>query len=84
MHHLGGVIAHADNRVGSVLAGVPQQQFEGVFARLLAEVREDGDVSADDRLKRGAQIPDQAARAHDNSAHDPKIPDDPVAGQFDC
>jgi len=40
LHHLGGVIAHADNRVGSVLAGVPQQQFEGVFARLLAEIRE--------------------------------------------
>jgi len=66
-----------------VLTGMLQKEFKGIFARLLAEVRENGDVSADDSLKRGAQIPDQAARAHDNSAYNPQIPDDPVAGQFE-
>ena len=39
LHYFGGVIAHAHNSIRSVLAGVLQQKFEGIFARLLAEVR---------------------------------------------
>src|SRR5260370_39802590 len=82
LHHFGGVIAHSDDGVGSVFAGVLQQQFESILAGLLAEVRENGDVSTDNGLKRRAEIPDHAPRAHDDSAHDAKIPDNPIAGAF--
>src|SRR5467141_4884528 len=79
LHHLGGVIAHSDDGIGAVFAGVLQHKFKSIFASLLAEVRENGDVSADDGLKRRAEISDQAPRAHDDSAHDAKIPDNPIA-----
>jgi hypothetical protein len=66
-----------------MFAGVLQHKFKSILASLLAEVRENGDVSADDGLKRRAEISDHAPRAHDNSAHDAKIPDNPIAGQFE-
>jgi len=45
LHHFGGVIAHPDHGVGAVLAGVLQQKFKSILARLLAEVGENRDVS---------------------------------------
>jgi len=66
-----------------VFAGVLQQKFKSILARLLAELGENGDVSPHNSLERSAQIPDHAARAHDNSANDSKIPDNPIAGQFE-
>src|SRR5712692_2690261 len=57
LHHFGGVVAHSDNGVGAMFAGVLQQQFECIFARLLAEIRENGDVPADDGLQSRAEIP---------------------------
>src|SRR6202521_3801686 len=83
LHHFGGVIAHSDDGIGAVFAGVLQQKFKSIFARLLAEVGENGDVSADDSLKRSAEIPNHAPRAYDNSANDSKIPPDPIAGKFE-
>src|ERR1700687_922080 len=83
LHHFGGVIAQSDHGVGFVFAGVVHHQFKSIFSSLLAEVGENGDVSTDDGLKRRAEIPDHAPRAHDNSAHDSKISDDPVAGKFE-
>src|SRR2546421_2366992 len=83
LHYFGGIIAHSDHGIGSVFAGVLQQKFKSILARLLAEVRENGDVSPHNGLKRCAEIPYQAPRAHDNSANDSEIADNPIAGQFE-
>src|SRR5260370_22465148 len=82
LHHFGGVVAHSDHRVGSVLACMLQQQFERIFARLLAKIRQNGDVSADNGLQRRAEISHHAPRAHDNSSYDAKVSHHPVAGHF--
>jgi ribosomal protein L39E len=52
-----------------------QKQLKGILARLLAKVRENRDVPAYNGLKRRPEIADHAPRAHDNSAHNAKIPD---------
>src|SRR5580704_10126293 len=83
LHYFGGVIAHADHCVCAVIGGVLEQQFESIFTSFLAEICEDGDVSADDGLERGAQIADDAARAHDNPADNSKISDHAIAWQFE-
>src|SRR5260370_1057467 len=82
LHHFGGVVAHSDDRVCSVLGGMLQQQFKRIFARLLAKIRQNGDVSADNGLQRRAEISDHAPRAHDNSPHDAKISHHPIARYF--
>src|SRR5258708_1244336 len=82
LHHLGGVVAHSDDRVCSVLGGMLQQQLERIFARLLAEIRQNGDVSADNGLQSRAEISDHAPRAHDNSPHDAIISHHPIARYF--
>ena len=48
--------------------GVLQHQLECVAARLLAQVAEQRDVAADDRLQAGPDRPEQRARAHDDAA----------------
>src|SRR5437016_3793517 len=83
LHHFGSVIAHSDHGIGSVFAGVLQQKFKSILARLLAKIRENGDVSPNNGLKRRAEIPYHAPRAHDNSANDSEIPNNPLAGQFE-
>ncbi len=82
LHDFGGVIAHADDGVRAVFAGVLQKEFVGVFAGLLAEVREDGDIAADDCLESSAEISDDAARADDNPPDDSEVSNDAVAGKF--
>src|ERR1700738_1108137 len=82
LHNFGGVIAHGDDGIGAVLGGMLQQQLVGVFARPLTKIRQDGNVAADDGLQRRAQIPDYAARPDYNSAHDAKVLNDSIAGDF--
>src|SRR5260370_7739941 len=82
LHDFGGVVAHGDDGVGAVLRGMLQQQLVGIFAGLLAKIRQDGDVAADDGLKSRTQISDHAARPDYNSAHDAKVLDDAIARYF--
>jgi ribosomal protein L39E len=62
-----------------VFGGMLQERLKGILARLLAKVRENRDVPAYNGLKRRAEIADHAPRAHDNSGHNAKIPDNRVA-----
>ena len=80
LHHFGGVVAHANDGVRSMFSGVLEEQFVGVFTSFLAKVRKNGDVTANNRLQRGTEIPDDASRPDDDAAHDSKIPHDAVAG----
>jgi hypothetical protein len=57
-YHFGGVITHPNHGVCAVVDSVLQKQFECVLASLLAEIREDGDVAADNGLQSGAEIPE--------------------------
>ena len=59
LHHLSGVVAHAYDGVGAVLSGVLQHQLECVLACLLAELRQNCDISADNRLKSSGEIADE-------------------------
>ena len=82
LHHLGGVIAHGDNRVGAVFGSMLQEQFKSILGRLLAKICKDGDVPTYNGLKRGPEIANYAPRAHDDSAYDPKIPHNPIPPVF--
>jgi hypothetical protein len=59
-----------------------QHQFEGILARFLAQIGQDGDVSPDDGLQRSAKVPDNASRPDDNPADNPEIPDNAIPRQL--
>src|SRR5580692_7987255 len=46
LHDFRGIVAHGDDGVRAMIAGVLQKQFVGVLARFFAKVRENGDVAA--------------------------------------
>src|SRR5579859_882751 len=83
LHDFGGIVAHADDGVCSVFAGMLQKQFVGVSAGFLAKVGKNGDIAANNRLQRGTEITDDAARPDDDAAHDSEIAHDAVAGKID-
>jgi len=66
-----------------MFGGVLQKQFIGVFTSFFAKIRENGDVAANDGLQRGTEISDDAARPHYDAAHNPKIPNNAVTGNFE-
>ena len=67
------VITHADHRISSQIGRMLQHQFKGVFASLLAQIGQQGYVTADNRLQSGANGADDGSRAHDDSAHQSQI-----------
>src|SRR5581483_1141361 len=69
LHDFGGIVAGADDRVGADFSGVLQHKGEGVGTGLLAEVGEQRDVSADQRLQAGADGAEDGTGADDNPAH---------------
>jgi ceramide glucosyltransferase len=82
LHHFGGIVAHGHDGVGAMFGSVLQQKFEGILARLLAQIGQQRDIATDDGLQRSSQITHNAARSHDNPAHNSKVPDNPVARKF--
>ena len=46
-----------------------QHQVKGFRAGLLAKIRKQGDVTAENGLQTGADGPENRARAHDDSAY---------------
>src|SRR5262249_13266125 len=79
LHDFGSVVAHADDGVGAQFGRVLQHEFEGVLARLFAQVGEQRDVAADQRLQSRANGAHDGARAHDDAAYQPEIADDAIA-----
>src|ERR1051326_1472863 len=77
-----GVVPHRDDGVRAVLCGVLEQQLVRILARFFAQLRVERDVAADERLQSGADVADDAARPHDDAAHDPEIPDDAISRQL--
>src|ERR1700679_4088775 len=83
LHDFVGVVAEGDDGVGSELGGVKGHHGEGVLTGLLAELGEEGDVSADEGLEVGAKGDEDVAGTHDNAANNAEIADDAVAGDFE-
>src|SRR5271168_2766527 len=83
LHDFGSLVAHGDDGVCAVLGGMLKEQLVGIFASFLAKVGQDGDVAANDSLKRGAEISDHATRAHDDAADYPEIANNAIAGEFE-
>src|SRR5690349_7661338 len=54
IENLGCIVADADDGIGSGLLGMREHLVEGVRARPLAEIGEERDVAADERLQRTA------------------------------
>src|SRR5271167_750816 len=75
----GCVVAHSDHRIASQITGVLRRAVEGVLTRLLAEVAQQGNVSAYNGLQRGADCAGDRARAHDEAAHQSEITYDVLA-----
>src|SRR5262249_36944337 len=79
LHDLGRVVTYTDDNVSTEFLGVLQHQVESVIARLVAEIAEERDVAADQRLQAGADGAHDRTRAHHDSPHDAEIAFDAVA-----
>src|SRR5215472_4022435 len=82
LHHFRGVVTHANHGIGAMLASMLQKKLEGLFARTLAQIGEQSDIAAPNRLQRGPKIANKAARTHHNSANNPEIPHNPIPRQI--
>src|SRR4051812_37738891 len=66
------IVPGADDRVGADLGGVLEHQVERVASRLLAQLRVQSDVAADDGLQAGADVAEQASRANRDATDNAK------------
>ena len=78
-----GVVAHADDRIGADFAGVLDQQAKGIGSCLLAQLRVDGDIAAEQRLHRGADVAHDAPRADHDPADQAEVPHNVATGQLE-
>src|SRR5690348_4409501 len=78
LHHFRSVVAEANYRIRTVLGRMHQQQLVGFDACPFAEIGQNGDISANDRLQSRTQISDYAARTHDNPSYHSEIANDPI------
>src|ERR1700679_4273950 len=81
-HDFVGVVAEGDDGVGSKLGGVQGHHGVGVLAGLLAELGEDGDVTAGEGLQASADGGEDVAGTNDDAAHDANVANDAVAGKL--
>ena len=70
-----------DDGIGADVLRMLHQQVIGLLARRLGQIGIDGDVAAEERLERAADVADDAARAHGDAAHHAEMPHDAVAGR---
>jgi hypothetical protein len=73
------VITHADDGVGPERNGVLAKEFERILARPFTKICVDADVTADQGLKRCANVPDNAARTDDDTADQTQMPRNTIA-----
>src|ERR1700678_187645 len=66
-HDFVGVVAEGDDGVGSKLGGVQGHHGVGVLAGLLAELGEDGDVTAGEGLQASADGGEDVAGTNDDA-----------------
>ena len=83
LHDFRRVVTQADDGVGAQLFGMPLAQLHRIFARLFAEVGQDGDVAADQRLQSCADRSENRSRANDDAAHDAEIFHNPITIKFE-
>src|SRR4029077_11308408 len=69
LHDLGGVVASADDGVPAQFGGVGQHQVKGFGTSFFAEVGQQRNVAAQNRLQPGANGSEDGARANHNAAH---------------
>src|SRR3954447_22355109 len=69
LHDFSGVITQTDHRVRAEGARMFEHPVEGIAPGLLAEISEDGNVSADQRLQPCADRSENRARPDDDSPH---------------
>ena len=70
--------------IGADLFGVLGEQLEGLAAGVLAELRPERDVAADQALQARADGPDDASGAYGDAPDDPEAADDAVARKLEC
>src|SRR5215468_10735983 len=81
-HHLVGVVACADDGVRPDLGSVLDHDFKSLAARLLAKLREESDVAADQCLETPPDRAEDRARTDGDAAHDAEIAHEAEARQF--
>ncbi len=72
LHHLGRVVPNSNHAVCAGFGGMQQHPLERIAARLLAELREEPYIPADQRLQAGPNAAKNRPRADNNSADDPQ------------
>src|SRR6185295_16651601 len=83
VHHLGRVVADSDDGVRPELRRVGDHHLEGLAAGLLAQLGEERDVAAGERLQGAADGAEDRARADRDAAHDTEVADDPMARELE-
>src|SRR5438270_14074381 len=69
LHDFSRIVAQTDDRVRAERARVFEHSVERIAPRLFAEIGEDGNVSADERLQAGADGSKNRARSDDDAAN---------------
>lgn len=82
-HHVGGVVAHADDRIGTQLPRVLDHVAVGFLAGLFAQFGVDGDVAAEQGLDAAQEVADDRARAHGDATYHAQVARHTVAGQLE-
>src|SRR5262245_7519089 len=81
-HHLVGVVPGSDDGIGADLGSVLNHDFKSLASRLLAKLREECDVTTDERLQASAERAEYRTGTHRNAAHDAQVSHDAEPGQF--
>src|SRR5437588_1315858 len=76
------IITHTNDRIRSHLLGVLNHDLVGIPARLLAKFGVNRNVASKNLLERRANVAHDAARAHDDTTHQSKVPGDVKAGKM--
>src|SRR5205085_7820066 len=79
LHDFSRIVAQTDDRVRAQRARVFEHSVERIAPHLFAEIGEDGNVSADERLQTGADRSKNRARSDDDSSHDSERFHDAIA-----
>jgi len=82
-HEFGGIVADADDAVGTEGNSMFGHLVVGIHAGLFTEMGKDGDVAAEKGLEGGAHVADDGTGADDDAADETEGADNFVAGQIE-
>src|SRR5436190_6135969 len=83
LHDLGCIIAQSNQRIGAECSRVSKTLFERILPRFLAEVCQDRDVSADERLQTSSDGAEDGTGANDNPANHSERFYNPITFEFE-